>query len=51
MKSILKNQTIRIDNHQRGDVPNKWIQEIPGIGMKTVDDTIARIQDLYELFS
>lgn len=27
------------------------IREIPDIGMKTVDDTIARIQDLYELFS
>lgn len=26
------------------------IREIPGIGMKTVDDTIARIQDLFEIF-
>ena len=24
MKSILKNQTIRIDNHQRGGVPDNW---------------------------
>lgn len=48
VKSILKNQTIRIDNHQRGGVPMRWDDESQDIHLHKSQNSDKK-QQQYEI--